>query len=79
MYRFKGEPRFRADYPLSRVAGADVDGRPAIEVAPITGSGVGDAALLIREPWGLTTVRTTGFTSAEVRAFIDTLYEMEIR
>lgn len=73
VYRFKGEPRFRGDYPGSRVKSSTVSGRPAIEVVPVTPGGVGDAALLIREPWGLTTIRTSGFTSAQVHEFGNSL------
>lgn len=74
IYRYKGEPAFRADYPVARVSDESTLARPAILVRPVADDGLGNSAIFLRDDHGLTTIRAAGITAAELLRIAESLY-----
>ncbi len=67
IFRFRGEPVFRGEYPVNAVRRVTVRGRDGIGVSLHAD---GRSAIFIREPWGLTTIRASAINVDELAEIV---------
>ncbi len=66
IFRAVGGHQLPQQWAADRVHAAQIAGRPAVIVSPITSDGWGTAAIYLREPWGFTSIESTGLTTEEL-------------
>jgi hypothetical protein len=74
IFRFRGDPAFPLSDADERVSAGMVAGRPAVVARPVTDSGFGGSAIVIREADGLTVIRANGLTLSELLKIAEGLY-----
>lgn len=69
-----GEARYALEAAAGRARATEVAGRPAALFEPLTVDGFGPSAVVIAEPFGVTTVQAYGITETELLRIAEGLY-----